>query len=67
MTQTSFSAKFPPQKPQNSVRRSREYLTTEEMEQLLCAARRQGRYKQRHAAMMLLMYRHGVRLAELVH
>lgn len=66
MAQSSFSAKFPPQKPQNAVRRSREYLTPEEVEQLLRAARRQGRYTQRNATMMLLMYRHGLRVAELL-
>jgi type 1 fimbriae regulatory protein FimB/type 1 fimbriae regulatory protein FimE len=48
------------------MRRSREYLTPEEVEQLLRAARRQGRYKQRNATLMLLMYRHGLRVAELV-
>jgi hypothetical protein len=42
MTQPLFSAKCPPQKPYNTVRRSREYLTPEEVEQLLHAARRQG-------------------------
>jgi len=66
MTQASFSAKCPPQKLHKAVRRSREYLTPEEVEQLLRAARRQGRYKQRNATMMLLMYRHGLRVAELV-
>ena len=48
------------------MRRSREYLTPEEVAQLLRAARRQGRYKQRNATLMLLMYRHGLRVAELV-
>src|SRR5438105_15149462 len=66
MTQPLFSAKCPPQKPRNASRRSREYLTAEEVEQLLRAARRQGRYKQRNATMILLMYRHGLRVAELV-
>jgi len=66
MTQPLFSAKCPPQKPYNTVRRSREYLTPEEVEQLLRAARRQGRCRQRNATLMLLMYRHGLRVAELV-
>ena len=60
MTQPLFSAKCPPQKPYNTVRRSREYLTPEEVEHLLRAARRQGRYKQRNATLILLMYRHGL-------
>ena len=66
MTQPLFSAKCPPQKPYNTVRRSREYLTPEEVEHLLRAARRQGRYKQRNATLILLMSRHGLRVAELV-
>jgi type 1 fimbriae regulatory protein FimB/type 1 fimbriae regulatory protein FimE len=66
MTQPLFSAKCPPQKPRNASRRSREYLTAEEVEHLLRAARRQGRHKQRNATAMLLMYRHGLRVAELV-
>src|SRR5262249_37430089 len=66
MTQPLFSAKCPPQKPYNPLRRSREYLPPEEVEHLLRAARRQGRYKQRNATLMLLMYRHGLRVAELV-
>ena len=66
MTQPFFSAKCPPQKPYNTVRRSREYLTPEEVEHLLRAARRQGRYTQRNATLILLMYRHGLRVAELV-
>jgi len=66
MTQPLFSAKCPPQKPYNAMRRSREYLTPAEVEQLRRAARRQGRYKQRNATLMLLMYRHGLRAAELV-
>jgi type 1 fimbriae regulatory protein FimB/type 1 fimbriae regulatory protein FimE len=66
MTQPLFSAKCPPQKPYNAMRRSREYLTHEEVEHLLRAARRQGRCRQRNATLMLLMYRHGLRVAELV-
>jgi integrase len=66
MPHVSFSAKSPPTKPHNTTRRSREYLTADEVEQLLRAARRQGRYKQRNAALILLMYRHGLRVAELV-
>jgi site-specific recombinase XerD len=66
MTQPSFSAKCPPTKPHNVTRRSREYLTAEEMDGLIRAARRQGRYGQRNATLILLMYRHGLRVAEVV-
>ncbi len=39
MAQSSFSAKCPPTKPANVTPRSREYLTAEEVELLLRAAR----------------------------
>lgn len=66
MTQPSFSAKCPPMKPANVTQRSREYLTAEEVELLQRAARRQGRYGQRNATLILLMYRHGLRVAEVI-
>ena len=66
MTQSSFSAKCPPTKPANAAQRSREYLTAEEVEGLLRAARRHGRYGQRNATLILLMYRHGLRVAEVI-
>ena len=66
MPRPSFSAKFPPQKPRNSERRAREYLTPLEVDGLLRAARRRGRYGQRDATLLLLMYRHGLRVAEVV-
>ena len=66
MTQPLFSAKCPPTKPYNVTRRSREYLTAGEVDLLIRAARRQGRYGQRNATLILLMYRHGLRVAEAV-
>jgi site-specific recombinase XerD len=66
MRHASFSAQLPPKKPHNVERRSREYLTADEVEHLFRAARRQGRYRHRNATMILLMYRHGLRVAELV-
>jgi integrase len=66
MHHASFSAQLPPKKPHNVERRSREYLTGDEVESLLRAARRHGRYRHRNATMILLMYRHGWRVAELV-
>ena len=66
MTQPSFSAKCPPTKPHNVTRRSREYLTAQEVDGLIRAACRQGRYGQRNATLILLMYRHGFRVAEVV-
>ena len=48
------------------TRRSREYLTAEEVDMLMRAARRPGRYGQRNATLILLMYRHGLRVAEVI-
>jgi type 1 fimbriae regulatory protein FimB len=45
-------------------RRSREYLTSDEVEKLLAAAK-STRNSQRDYAMVLLMYRHGLRVSEL--
>lgn len=66
MPQSSFSAKLPLKKPHNMTRRSREYLTAEEVDLLIRTARRQGRYGQRNATLILLMYRHALRVAEVV-
>ena len=59
-----MSAKLPPTKPKNQARRTREYLTPAEVERLISAARKVGRYGDRDATLMLLMYRHGLRVAE---
>ena len=61
--QTQFSAKLPPKKPRNADIRPREYLTTHEVGQLIKAAK-QGRYGHRDATLVLLMYRHGLRVSE---
>ena len=65
-SQPSFSVKMPPKKPTNAARRSREYLTAHEIDQVLAAARKVGRHASRDAALILLMYRHGLRVAEAV-
>jgi integrase len=65
-SQASFSVKIPPKKPTNAARRSREYLTPHEVEQVIAAARKVGRHPHRDAALILLMYRHGLRVAEAV-
>jgi type 1 fimbriae regulatory protein FimB/type 1 fimbriae regulatory protein FimE len=65
-SQTSFSVKTPPKKPTNAERRSREYLTAHEVDQVIAAARQMGRHSSRDTALILLMYRHGLRVAEAV-
>jgi len=66
MTHRTFSAKFlsPPPKPKNPDRRTREYLTPAEVTQLIQAARHVGRHGHRDATLILLMYRHGLRVSE---
>jgi type 1 fimbriae regulatory protein FimE len=46
--------------------RSREYLTAAEVDRLRTAARRVGRHGLRHDTMILLAYRHGLRVSELI-
>ncbi len=45
--------------------RTREYLTTREIERLMAAARESSRYGHRDATMILIGYRHGLRASEL--
>ena len=57
----------PPRRLTNAARRPREYLTADEVERLITAARtRSGRHGHRDATMILLAYRHGLRVSELV-
>ena len=60
----SFSGKSPPRKPKNGAVRPREYLTEQEVEQLMQAARRTGRHGHRDATLILITYRHGLRVSE---
>ena len=63
----SFSAKFFSPPPMKKISTGeREYLRLDEVEALIKAARHVGRHRVRDAAMILLMFRHGLRSAELV-
>ncbi len=66
--QVPFSAKLtrstPP--PKQSSERHREYLRPSEVEAMISAARKVGRHGVRDSAIILLMFRHGLRTAELV-
>jgi site-specific recombinase XerD len=55
----------PPKRQPYSARRPREYLTPAEVEHLMHTAQRRGRYGHRDATMILVAYRHGLRVAEL--
>ena len=68
----SFSAKSqlgsrpgPPRKKKLDPA-GRDYLRPDEVEAMVQAARKSGRHRVRDAAMILLMFRHGLRTAELV-
>jgi type 1 fimbriae regulatory protein FimB/type 1 fimbriae regulatory protein FimE len=56
----------PPRKPKDNTVRGRKHLTEEEVERLIRAARGLGRYGHRDATMILVAFRHGYRVRELV-
>jgi type 1 fimbriae regulatory protein FimE len=52
-------------RPTNGEVRPREYLEEHEVERLVEGARKSGRYGQRDATLILLAFRHGLRVSEL--
>ena len=63
---TAVFGTVPPHKPLNADRRPREYLTPKEVERLIAATKkRTRRYSLRDATMILVAYRHGLRVTEL--
>ena len=70
--QCSFSAKStrpsPPAPPMKHKRDGsvRDYLRPDEVDAMVQAVRKSGRHRVRDAAIILLMFRHGLRTAELV-
>ena len=68
-TQLPFSAKLknpPPKKLKNETYRTREFLTEQEINQLRTAARRHGRHGHRDDTLILMMFRHGLRVSEVI-
>ena len=57
---------IPPRKTRNIDLRNREYLTPAEIDRIINAAKKVGRYGQRDATMILIAYRHGLRVSELI-
>lgn len=53
-------------RPPNAARRSREYLTPHEVDALMLAAGKVGRHRHRDKTLILMMYRHGLRVTEAV-
>ena len=56
----------PPRKRPNAERRSREYLTPAEVEKLINGAESVGRHGHRDGTLILVAYRHALRVSELV-
>ena len=56
----------PPPRRKNSDSRPREYLTSDEVDRLICAAKGLGRHGHRDATLILVAFRHGLRVSELV-
>jgi type 1 fimbriae regulatory protein FimB/type 1 fimbriae regulatory protein FimE len=54
-----------PVRPPNAKLRSREYLTADEVEKLIKAAKTGGRYGHRDATLILVAYHHGLRASEI--
>ncbi len=65
-TPRALNGKVPPRRKKNSEVRSREHLTPDEVEKLIDAAKSVGRHKHRDATLILMAYRHGLRVSELV-
>lgn len=66
LPQPSKMGKLPPKRTKNSDRRTREYLTPSEVDALLTAAKQSGRHGHRDMTLILLAYRYGFRVSELV-
>jgi integrase len=64
---STVNGKVPPPRVSNAARRPREYLTPEEVDRLMIAARKRigSRNPHRDATMILIAYRHGLRASEL--
>ncbi len=58
--------RVPPSKPRNIDQREREFLTPAEVKKLIEAARETGRHGERDALLILMSYRHALRVGEIV-
>ncbi len=66
LPQRPFYGKSLLRRPKNKDVRTREYLTPEEVEDLMAAAKSAGRHGHRDSTMILIAFRHGLRVSELV-
>ncbi len=62
----TLNGKVPPPRRKNKEVRSREHLTPDEVERLITSAKSLGRHGHRDATLILMDYRHGLRVSELV-
>ena len=62
----TLNGKVPPPRRRNKDLRSREHLTPDEVELLMSSAKSLGRHGHRDATLILIAYRHGLRVSELV-
>ena len=60
------NGKVPPPRRSNKAVRPREYLTSDEVDRLIVAAKGLGRHGHRDMTMIIMMFRHGLRVSELV-
>ncbi len=60
------NGKVPPKRRKNADSRPREYLIPDEIERLMDAAGSVGRHRHRDRTLILIAYRHGLRVSELV-
>ncbi len=66
LPQLLFSVKLTVPPPKRQSEQEREHLRLDEVEGMIQAAKKLGRHGVRDAAIILLMFRHGLRTAELV-
>jgi len=64
-TRKRESLNLPPRRVTNAERRSREFLTPAEVDSLINAAEKVGRHGGRDGTILLIAYRHGLRVSEL--
>ncbi len=60
------NGRVPPARQKNIDRRPREYLLPDEVNQLLKAAKQTGRHGHRDQTLILVAYRHGLRVGEVI-
>jgi type 1 fimbriae regulatory protein FimE len=65
-TPNTVNRKVPPKRRRNREQRTRKYLTEKEVHSLMDAARGSSRHGHRNTTLILLAYRHGLRVSELV-